>query len=100
MCEVCAVFGIGDHWTEAAKLADGMFPAPSIQRHRRDRRQRIALINRILQPSGLACIDWDGEAFALEDRSGRRVIAPSLPEIWREAERLSGRTFDPLAAEL
>lgn len=96
MCDVCAVFGIGDHWTEAAKLADGMFPARDIQRHRRHRRERLALVNRLLAPVGLTCDDWDGEAFVLYDPAGRMRIAATLPELWKEAEALSGRLLDPL----
>lgn len=97
MCDVCAVFGIGDHWTDAAKLADGLFPARDIQRHRRHRRERIALLNRLLAPAGLGCEDWDGDAYAITDGIGRMRIAPSLAEFWREAEALSGGSFDPLS---
>lgn len=96
MCDVCAVFGIGDHWTDAAKLADGRFPARDIQRHRRHRRERIALMNSLLAPFAVSCEDWDGDGFVLHDRTGRRRIAPSLADLWREAEALAGRELDPL----
>jgi hypothetical protein len=96
MCDVCAVFGIGDHWTDASKLAHGMFPARDIQRHRRHRRERIAIINRLLEPLGLTCDDWDGDAFALYDRHGRMRITATLGDFWKEAEALSGQALDPL----
>lgn len=100
MCDVCAVFGIGDHWTDAAKLSRGLFPARDIQRHRRHRRERIGLMNRLIAPAGLSCEDWDGDAFLLTDRAGRTRIAASLAEFWREAEALAGCEFDPLALRL
>ncbi|MDN3627139.1 hypothetical protein [Methylobacterium isbiliense] len=90
------MFGIGDHWTDAAKLSRNLFPARDIQRHRRHRRERIALMNRLVEPAGLVCEDWDGDAFLLTDRAGRTRVAASLAEFWREAEALSGQAFDPL----
>jgi hypothetical protein len=96
MCDVCAVFGIGDHWTDASKLAHGMFPARDIQRHRQHRRERLAIINCLLAPLGLTCDDWDGESFALYARDGRMRIASTLGDFWKEAEALSGRVLDPL----
>lgn len=98
MCDVCAVFGVGDHWTDAAKLSRGLFPAKDIQRHRRHRRERIGLMNRLIEPVGLSCEDWDGDGFLLCDRAGRSRVAASLAEFWREAEALSGRVLDPLTA--
>lgn len=98
MCDVCAVFGVGDHWTDAAKLARGLFPARDIQRHRRHRRGRIGLMNRLIAPLGLTCEDWDGDGFLLADRAGRSRVAASLAEFWREAEALCGRPLDPLTA--
>jgi hypothetical protein len=99
MCDVCAVFGIGDHWTDASKLARGMFPARDIQRHRRHRRERIALMNHLLQPLGLTCDDWDGDAFAIYDRHGRMRIAGTLGEFWKEAEAMAGQVLDPLTLQ-
>ncbi len=100
MCDVCAVFGIGDHWTDASKLARGTFPARDIQRHRRHRRERIRLLNRLIASTGLNCEDWDGEAFVIYDRCGRMRIAGSLATFWQEAEALSGTRFDPLQVRL
>lgn len=98
MCDVCAVFGVGDHWTDGAKLSRGLFRARDIQRHRRHRRERIALMNRLVEQLGLACEDWDGDGFLLTDTAGRGRVAASLAEFWREAEALSGRALDPLTA--
>lgn len=100
MCDVCAVFGIGDHWTDASKLARATFPARDIQRHRHHRRERIRLLNRLVASASLSCEDWDGDAFVIYDPKGRMRIASSLAEFWREAEILSGLSFDPLTAHL
>lgn len=97
MCEVCAVFGIGRHWTDAAARADARLPAPDIVRYRAERRCRMALINALLARSGVTVTDWDGEAYWVSDRAGRGAIAADLNAVWRLAERLSGRSIDPLA---
>ncbi len=96
MCDVCAVFGIGDHWTDGSKLASGTFPAADIQKHRQHRKERIELLRRLIAPAGLTCEDWDGDAFAIFDGSGRMRVAASLADFWHEAAALSGRSFDPL----
>jgi hypothetical protein len=96
MCEVCAIFALGEHWTDAGRPVDVRHPAQDIQLYRRERRYRLALVNHVLDGSGVSCIDWDGEAFAVLDAQGRQKIVPSLAEIWREAEKFAGRRFDPL----
>ena len=96
MCEVCAVFGIGQHWTDAGKLANSRLPAPDITRFRVERRQRIALINHLLSESKLKVFDWDGEAYWVERHDGRGERVPNLNALWSTVERLSGRHFDPL----
>lgn len=98
MCEVCAVFGIGTHWADAAARADARLPAPDIARYRSERRRRLALINALTAAGGIEVTDWDGESFWVADRSGRGERAADLGAVWRVAERLSGRQFDPLTA--
>ena len=100
MCEVCAIFGIGEHWTESAPLIATAFPAVEIQGHRGERRRRIALLNAWLAGTQVTVHDWDGEAFSVEDKSGRRRIASDLSTLWPAVEALAGRPFDPLADEL
>lgn len=96
MCEVCAVFGIGTHWTDAAARADARLPAPDIARYRGERQRRIALVNALVTATGIEVTDWDGESFWVADRNGRGARAPDLNAVWRLAERLSGARFDPL----
>lgn len=99
MCEVCAIFGVGEHWAESAPLVDDRFPAREIQHHRSERRRRIDLLNRWLASDGILVRDWDGEAFAVEDSIGRTRIAADLSTLWPAIEALAGRPFDPLLEE-
>jgi len=39
MCEVCAIFGAGEHWSDFGRLRDEKFPFDDIQ-HYRDERKR------------------------------------------------------------
>lgn len=97
MCEVCAVFGIGRHWTDAGNLADAALPAASIARYRTERRRRVQLINRLLRPTGVVVTDWDGESFWVGRHDGRGERATDLAQIWPIAERLAAAPIDPLA---
>jgi hypothetical protein len=96
MCEVCAIFGAGEHWSDFGRLREERFPFDDIQHYRDERKRRIRLINRILTPFAVSCEDYDGEALMLLDRSGRSRIAPTLNDVWPAAEALSGRLIDPL----
>ncbi len=98
MCEVCAVFGIGRHWTDAAARADARLPAPDIARYRDERRRRIVLVNALLGSAGVTLADWDGESFWISRADGRGERVANLGGVWPAAERLAGRPIDPLAA--
>lgn len=97
MCEVCAIFGAGEHWSDFARQRDTRFPFADILHYRAERKRRIAMLNALLKPLGLTCEDWDGEALALTDARGRTRIAPTLGDVWPVAEGLSGRQVDPLS---
>jgi CobQ-like glutamine amidotransferase family enzyme len=99
MCEVCAVFGVGQHWTDAADPMGSRNVAAGILENRTERAKRLQLINRILQRTGLAVSDWDGESYSVEDAQGRREIAPDLSALWRVAEGLGKVHIDPLNAD-
>jgi hypothetical protein len=99
MCEVCAVFGVSQHWTDAADPMGVRNVAAGILENRVERRKRLQLINRILHPSRITVSDWDGESYSVEDAQGRSTIAPDLSAIWRIAEQLSQIHIDPLEAD-
>jgi hypothetical protein len=96
MCEVCAIFGAGEHWSDFGRLRDERYPFEDIQHYRDERRRRIGLLNKVLTRFGVICEDWDGEALMLFDKAGRSKIAPTLNDVWPAAESLSGSSIDPL----
>jgi hypothetical protein len=96
MCEVCAIFGAGEHWSDFGRLRNEKFPFDDIQHYRDERKRRIHLLNVVLAEIDVSCEDWDGEALMLFDRTGRSMLAPTLNDVWPAAEGLSGRTVDPL----
>lgn len=97
MCEVCAHFGAGEHWSDHGRPRDIMQPFPDIRHYRRERARRIAFINALVEGAGCTCSDWDGDAFEVTDALGRSVIAPSLNDLWPAIEKLSGKRIDPLS---
>jgi hypothetical protein len=82
MCALCGVL-LEEHWAEQ----DG---------GRRARAFRVKLANRVLDYFGLRLDDWGGRLYVLRDRKGRAVVVANLGALWVEAERLAGRTLDPL----
>lgn len=99
MCEVCAIFGAGEHWSDFGRERDEQFPFEDIQHYRNERARRLTLLTRILLPNGIRVEDWDGEACEVIDRSGRSRIAQTLGDVWQVAEDLSGRSVDPLSED-
>ena len=86
MCVLCNVL-LSEHWAEQ-------------EGGRRGRVFRVRLLNRVLAFYGLRLDDWAGRVFVLRDRKGRSTVVRDLGSLWAEAERLAGRTLDPLDAEL
>jgi hypothetical protein len=97
MCEVCAIFGAGEHWSDFGRLRNERYPFEDIRHYREERRRRIGLINGMLGPSGASCEDWDGEVLAVFDSQGRSRLAPTLSDLWSAVESLTGVRIDPLA---
>jgi hypothetical protein len=97
MCEVCAIFGAGEHWSDFGRLRNERYPFDDIRHYRDERKRRIAMINALLAPHGITCEDWDGEALAVSDRQGRSKIAQTLTDLWLRIEELSGGRIDPLS---
>lgn len=97
MCEVCAIFGAGEHWSDFARLRDERYPFDDILHYREERKRRISILNQVLSLRGLSCEDWDGEALAIVDRAGRFEMAPTLSDVWPAADRLDPGGSDPLS---
>lgn len=86
MCVLCNVL-LNDHWAEQ-------------EGGRRGRIFRARLLNRVLGFYGLRLDDWGGRVWVVRDRKGRSAVVRDLGSLWAEAERLAGRTLDPLDPEL
>ncbi len=86
MCALCGVI-LNEHWAEQ----DG---------GRRARAMRVALLDRVLGHFGLSLQDWAGGVYVLRDRKGAAAVVQDIGAVWSEAERLLGRTLDPLDAAL
>ncbi len=86
MCALCSVI-LNEHWAEQ----DG---------GRRARMFRVVLLDRVLGHFGLSLTDWAGGLYVLRDKKGASAVVRDLGSVWSEAERLLGRTLDPLDAEL
>jgi len=100
MCEVCAIFGAGEHWSDFGRMRNDRYPFEDILHYRSERRRRLSLVNRILARFDLSCQDWDGETIAVHHVSGRFKLAPTLNDLWTVAEELAGRKIiDPLTPE-
>ena len=100
MCEVCAIFGAGEHWSDFGRMRNDRYPFEDILHYRSERRRRLSLVNRILARFDLSCQDWDGETIAVHHVSGRFKLAPTLNDLWTVAEELAGRKIiDPLKPE-
>jgi len=67
---------------------------------RRARGFRVVLLNRVLAHYGLSLSDWAGGVYTLRDAKGRSVVVTDIGSLWSEAEKLAGRTLDPLDPEL
>lgn len=97
MCGLCGVLGAEDHWTDASARPDALGRQTT---RRQERFARIALANRILRHYGLRLGDFEGQSYVLRSATGRAELVPHLAGMWSAAERLAGRTCDPLDRDL
>jgi hypothetical protein len=98
MCEVCAIFGAGEHWSDFARLRNERFPFDDIMHYRAERKRRIEMLNSLFAEENVHCEDWDGEAIAIFDAAGRFKMAATLNEVWPMVEQLSSVVVDPLSS--
>jgi hypothetical protein len=87
MCGLCGILGGGEHWTDR--------PGERAAR-RRERLERVRLVNAVLRHYGLKLEDWQGSSFLLTSRTGRMEIVDGLGALWPVATQLAGRRLDPL----
>jgi hypothetical protein len=84
------MFDKGRRWLDALTSLD---PASV----RRERTRRIAIVRQVLAQSRIAVDDFEGASFVLRGPTGATILVDNLMDVWREAEKLSKRRFDPLA---
>lgn len=90
MCSACGFPAAPGHWTDAGAATPGD--------RLRLRFVRLARVNRLLAPYGLAAHD-DGATPGLQlvAPDGRRELVPDLEALWAAAARLAGAAVDPLS---
>jgi hypothetical protein len=93
MCSLCGVLGSDGHWTEGSA---GRGPEDVGRTRRHERLNRVKLVNLVLGRFALRLDDWQGTAFVLTSGTGKREIVDNLSALWRTAEAMTGRRFDPL----
>lgn len=96
MCSLCGVLGGNEHWADAVARPGVFTRNISPTDRRRERKNRVRVANQILEYFGMTLSDWQGSSFLLSNRTGKTEIIDDLAHLWQTAERLSGRTCDPL----
>ncbi|MBW7923244.1 MAG: hypothetical protein H3C59_00725 [Burkholderiaceae bacterium] len=99
MCEVCAVFGRGKHWTARASGESTALEAFDIRRHRDERREALRVLNAVLRDEGVRVADWDGESYQLVLPTGAFVVAADLADVWPALKRLGLEAPDLLSRQ-
>src|SRR5438445_12511552 len=100
MCSLCGILGANEHWADAAAREGVYTRNADPMRRRRERADRVRLANRVLALYGMRLSDWQGASFLLSTFTGKSEIVGDLGHLWAAAERLAGRTCDPLDPEL
>ncbi len=90
MCGLCGALGGAEHWTAGAgRLSLG-------STRRAERQERVRISNVLLHTQRMRLDDWQGSSYQLASATGKTEMLQSLPEVWPAAQRLSGRSIDPL----
>jgi hypothetical protein len=89
MCSSCGFPAAPGHWTEAG--------AVELPDRLRARFRRAEVLRAVLAPYGLTAHDGGMvPGIQLSDMSGGHAMVRDLTELWREAERMTGKPVDPL----
>jgi hypothetical protein len=99
MCGLCGVLGAEGHWTDASARPE-TFGDARMRTRRQERFERIALANRILRHYRLTLGDFQGQSYVLRSATGRQELVPNLAGMWSAAEKIAGRSCDPLDPKL
>lgn len=89
MCSACGYPAAPGHWTEAGAANTG--------ERLRARFRRAQILQRVLSAYGLKAHDGGlVPGIQLSSLTGDQAIVRDLAEVWVAAERMSGKTIDPL----
>lgn len=100
MCSLCGILGCDDHWTNAV-ARPGVYTRNHDDRARRaETARRIAAANAVLSFRRLKLDVWQGRSYVVASPTGASSVFEALAHLWPEAERLAGRSFDPLDESL
>lgn len=88
MCAFCGAFGDGGHWSDGLGATGAATPTA-------ERIRRAAAANRALGLYGLKLTPWAGR-YTLVSRTGKMAVVDHFGALWPEAERMAGRSCDPL----
>ncbi len=99
MCSLCGVLGGRGHWTDKSSHPEAFRGAAETTR-RRERQERIRLVDSVLGYYHLTVADWAGAAYVIGTHTGRTELVANLSELWTAAESLTGAACDPLDERL
>ena len=100
MCALCGMLGGELHWSDSAAAPAAFALRRETQTPQRERQARTRLLNAVLRHYGLGVADWAGGGCLLSNRTGRAEIVADLGRLWSAAERMSGKSCDPLDERL
>jgi hypothetical protein len=90
MCSACGILQGGSDWI------DGVGDAAGPTRGRlAERRRRIALVNVLLEGSGVR-LSEHGRQLVVRSATGATKLVTDLAHVWRTADELGRRFVDPL----
>jgi len=101
MCVLCGDLVGEAHWTERTVQGGqaGSFAGESNRRQARFRRTRI--LNRVLRVNNLSVHeDLSGTNYVVGNGKGSQEVVRHLGQVWPAADRLAGRSLDPLDGRL
>jgi hypothetical protein len=92
MCGACGLLANGSDWLDRA---DDVQPGRSRLTALAERQRRIALVNRLLEITGVR-IREQGRQLVVRGPTGRTMIVTDLAHVWAAVDVLGGPLLDPL----
>lgn len=86
------------HWTETQRAPQAF--AHQQKSQVRERIDRTALVNQVLQHYRMSLNSWSGSSYMLKGSTGKTALVENLTQLWSQAEQMTGHAFDPLDEDL